>query len=123
MPGRMRPISGPTTWEIPWKGSSRSKSRTPKRLVPGAHRPDEIDPVWIRLVVPADSARDGVVEDAEGEVGPPDLSARSGHPTEGLRRVELMQQVAVDVDEVLAIDALADEMRRPDLVDQGFRHR
>src|SRR5580658_4594647 len=70
-----------------------------------AHRFDEVDPVGIRLVVPADSARDGVVEDTEGELGPSDLSTRGGHPTEGLGRVEFMQQVAVDVDQVLAIDA------------------
>ena len=41
---------------------------------------------------------------------------------EGVRRVQLMQHMAVDIDEIAAVDALRDEMGVPDLVEQGAGH-
>jgi hypothetical protein len=42
--------------------------------------------------------------------------------SEAVMRVQLVQHVAVDVEEVAAVGALAYKMKVPDLVEQSLRH-
>ena len=42
---------------------------------------------------------------------------------EGVRRMQLMQDMPIDIDELAAIGALRDHMRVPDFLEQRFRHR
>ena len=66
--------------------------------------------------------RDQMVDDGEGELGMADLVAGLAHVREGERGVQVVQQVAVDVDEVDAAVERGDDMPRPDAVEIGLSH-
>jgi hypothetical protein len=63
-----------------------------------------------------------VVLHREGEVGPRHVAALLLQLLERVRRMQLMQHVAVDIDQVAAIDAPRHEMVIPDLVEQRLGH-
>src|SRR3954470_11191893 len=58
----------------------------------------------------------------EGEVRPCDLPVRLFELLECVRRVKLMQNMAVDVDQLAAVHAARHQMRVPNLVEQGLCH-
>jgi hypothetical protein len=89
---------------------------------PFAHRPQERRAVGVRGVVAPGLGRDGVVLHREGQIGAPDAAVGLGELLEGMRAVQLMEHVPIDVDEVAPIGAARDEMGVPDLVEQGLRH-
>src|SRR5262249_1464693 len=78
--------------------------------------------VRIGLVAAAGLGGDGVVLHREGEVGPPHWTVLLLERLEGVRGVQLMQHMAVDVDQLAAVDALGDQMGIPDFFEQGFGH-
>jgi hypothetical protein len=65
---------------------------------------------------------DGVILHGEGEVGPAHRPLLLVELLEGVGRVQLVQHVAVDIDEVASVGAPRDQMRVPDLVEQGLSH-
>ena len=87
-----------------------------------AHGAQEGGARRVGLVGAAGLGRDGVVLHREGEVRPRHLAALLLQRLEGVRRVQLMQHVAVDVDQVAAVHAAGDEMGVPDFIEQGFGH-
>jgi hypothetical protein len=58
----------------------------------------------------------------EGEIGPVHRSLLLFQLREGVVSVQLMQHVAVDIEEVAAVGTLSDAMKIPNLVEQGARH-
>ena len=79
-------------------------------------------PDGLVCVVAAGLGRDGVVLHREGQVGPAHRPLLLLQLLEGVRRVQLVQHVPVDIDELAAIGALRDQMGIPDLVEQGVGH-
>ena len=88
-----------------------------------AHRPQEWGAVGVRGVVAAGLGRDGVVLHREGQIGTSNAAVGLGELLEGMGSVKLMEHVPVDIDEVAAVAAAGDEMRIPDLVEQGWHER
>ncbi len=76
----------------------------------------------VGIVVAAGLGGDGVVLHGEGEVRPPHRPLLLLQLFERMGRVQLVQHVAVDIDELAAVRAPRDEMGVPDLVEQGFGH-
>ena len=58
----------------------------------------------------------------EGEVGARHVAALLGELAERVRRVQLMQHMAVDINQVAAVHAPRHEMGVPDFLEQVFRH-
>ena len=121
-PGSTMPSSGATTWEMPCSGSSMSNRRMPLRALPS--RIACRNGVLCALVV---SSRPGCVE----TVWSCTEKVRSGRRTgrlrlrellEGMRGVQLVQHMPVDIDEIAAVGAARHQMRVPDLVEQRLRH-
>ena len=122
-PGSTMPSSGATTCEMPCSGSSMSN--TPDAVLRGCLRAwprRNAAPDGLVVVVAAGLGGDGVVLHREGEVRPPHRPLLLLQLLEGVRRVQLVQHVAVDVDQLAAVGAARDEMGVPDLVEQGFGH-
>ncbi len=73
-------------------------------------------------VVAAGLARDGVVLRRKGEIGPPHRPLLLVELRQGVRRMEIMQDVAIDIDEVAPVCSPRHQVGSPDLVEQGFGH-
>ena len=58
----------------------------------------------------------------ECEVGATHATARGFQLFERMRRMKLMQHMAVHVEQRASVDALADLVRIPDLVEERLRH-
>ena len=121
-PGSTMPSSGATTCEMPCSGSSRSNTRMPLRRLPSRIALQERRARRIGVVVAAGLGGDGVVLHREGEVRPPHRAVLLLQLLERVRRVQLVQHVAVDIDEVAAVGAPRHQMRVPDLVEQRRGH-
>ena len=106
-PGSTMPSSGATTCEMPCSGSPRSNTRMPLRAAALAHGLQEGRAGRIGVVVAAGLGGDRVVLHREGQVGPAHRPVLLLQLLEGVRRVQLMQHVAVDVDQVAAVGAPA----------------
>ena len=87
-----------------------------------AHRLDERRAGWIGTVVAAGSGGDGMILHGECEIGPAHRPPLLLQLLEGMGRVQLVQHVPVDVDEIAAVGAPRHQMRVPDLVEQGPGH-
>ncbi len=87
-----------------------------------AHGAQEGRAIGVAGVGAAGLRRDGVILHREGEVGPPHRPALFLERLEGVRGVQLMQHVAVDIDQLAAVDPRRHQMGVPDLLEQGFRH-
>ena len=87
-----------------------------------AHRLEKGRARRVGGVVAAGLGGDGVVLHREGEVRPAHRPMLLLQLLEGVRRVQLVQHVAVDIDELAAVGAARDQMGIPDLVEQGFGH-
>ena len=72
MPGWVMPCSGPMTWTIPWRGSSRPYRVIPCRFAVGDERFDLLAGEWVADAVLAADGGDPVVDGGQGEVGPAD---------------------------------------------------
>ena len=78
---------------------------------------------WMREIsssigLRAVAGRHVVVGHGQGGVGPAHLAAGQPQALEGLRAGDLVDEVAVDVEEAGAVRLLVDEMRVPDLLEQ-----
>jgi len=87
-----------------------------------AHRLEEGRARRIGVVVAAGPGGDGVILHRERQIGPPHRPLLLRELLEGVRRMQLVQHVAVDIDEIAAVGALGDEVGVPDLVQQGVGH-
>src|SRR5262249_55024834 len=67
-------------------------------------------------------AGDGVVGGGEGEAGALDAIALLANVGHGAAAAQIMQQVAVDVKEGVAVAEVGDDMLVPDLVEEGSAH-
>ena len=121
-PGSTMPSSGATTCEMPCSGSPRSNTRMPFLAAAFAHRRRKAAPDGLVVVVAAGLGGDGVVLHREGEVGPAHRAVLLLELLEGMRRVQLMQHVAVDIDQLAAVDAPRHQMGVPDFFEQGLGH-
>ncbi len=115
-PGSTMPSSGATTCEIPCSGSSMSKSLMRLRRLPSRIALRKAAPEG--LVVSCD----GVVLHGEGQIRPAHAPVLLLQLFEGVGSVQLVQHVAVDIDEVAAIATPRHQMGLPDLVEQGLGH-
>ena len=120
-PGRVSPCSGPTTWTIPWRGSSRPNSAIRCAAAfadsPVDHAPD----VAVRNAGAQRRARRHVViGDAEGEVRAGDAGAPRLELVEGVEGA-LVDEVAIDPEQGRAVLAGDDRMGVPELVEQRAR--
>jgi hypothetical protein len=88
----------------------------------GPGRAQERRALRIGGVVAAGPARDGVILGREGEIGPPHRALLLVELLQRMRRVQVVHHVAVDIDEVAAVDAAGHEMGLPDLVEQSSGH-
>ena len=70
-----------------------------------AHRPEEGRARRIGVVVAAGLGGDGMVLHREGQVGPPHRTLLLRELLERVRRVQLVQHVAVDIDQLAAVGA------------------
>ena len=121
-PGSTMPTSGATTCEMPCSGSSMSNTRMPFFALPSRMARRKAAPEGL-----VSSVRPGLVATVWSCIE----NVRSGRGTlrpcfckllERVRRVQLMQHMAVDIDQVAAVDAARDEMGVPDFVEQGGGH-
>ena len=130
-PGAARPMlpsSGATTWEMASLGIAEiEQAGCPRRggTRGAAGGAQERRAFRIGGVVAARPARDGVLlrpASWKVEIGPPHRPRL--HRLELRERMRGVQVVvmAIDIDEVAPIGAPRDEMRLPDLVEQGLRH-
>ncbi len=124
MPGWVSPCSGPMMWTMPWRGSSTSKSSMPK-LRAFSRRVS----TWMRLsssLIPSLRSRvvatlwSGTASVASGRAH---LAAGQAQALEGLRAGDLVDQVAVDVEQAGAVVRGVDDMGVPDLVVKRRRRR
>jgi hypothetical protein len=76
----------------------------------------------IGVVVAAGLGRDRVVLHREREIGTPHRAALLVQLLEGVRRVQLVQYVPVDIDELAPIRARRHQVGVPNLVEQGLGH-
>ena len=79
-------------------------------------------PDGIGVVVAAGLGGDGVVLHGEGQVRPPHRPVLLLQLLEGVRRVQFVQHVPVDIDEIAAVGAPRHQMRVPDFVEQRRGH-
>jgi hypothetical protein len=86
------------------------------------HGAQEGGAVRIGLVVAARLGGDGVVLHREGEVGAAHRAVLLLQRLKGVRGVQLVQHVAVDIDQLAAVDALGHQVGVPDFLEQGFGH-
>ena len=121
-PGSTMPSSGATTCEMPCSGSSMSKSSYAVLARALAHRPQERGAGRIGVVIAAGLGGDGVVLHGEGQIGPVDRPALLLQRRKGMMRVQFVQHVTVDIEQVAAVGALPDQVRIPDFVEQSARH-
>jgi hypothetical protein len=63
-----------------------------------------------------------VIQRGKGEVGPPHGAIGRGEFLEGVWRVQFMQHMPVDIDEIATVDAPGDNVSVPNLVDERRRH-
>jgi catechol 2,3-dioxygenase-like lactoylglutathione lyase family enzyme len=63
-----------------------------------------------------------VILHREGQVEPVHRPLLPRQLREGVVRVQLVEHMAVDIDEIAAVAALSDAMKVPDFVEQGSRH-
>ena len=87
-----------------------------------AHRLEERRARGIGVVVAAGQGRNRMVLHGEGEVRPAHRPLFARELLEGMRRVQLMQHMPVDIDEVAPVRAPRHAMRVPDLIEQRLRH-
>mgnify|MGYP003694769661 CR=1 FL=1 len=106
-PGSTMPSSGATTCEMPCSGSPRSKMRMPFRRLPSRMARRNGAPSGLVVSSRPGLVGDGVVLHREGEVRPPHRAVLLLQRLEGVRGVQLVQHVAVDIDEIAPIGARA----------------
>ena len=121
-PGSTMPSSGATTCEMPCSGSPRSNTRMPFFAEPSRMARRNAAPEGLLSSVRPGLGRHRVVLHREGEVGARHRAALLGELAERVRRVQLMQHMAVDIDQVAAVHAARHEMGVPDFLEQVFRH-
>ena len=63
-----------------------------------------------------------MVEDGEGEVGPPHAPPGQAQAVERLGRCDLVHEVAIDVEQRAPALHLGDHVRLPDLLEQCLGH-
>ena len=93
--------------------------------VPGAalaHRLEKGRARRIGVVVAARLGGDGMVHRRERQIGPPHRPVLFLQLFERVRRVQLVQHVTIDVDQLAAIGAPRDQMIVPDFLEQGLGH-
>ena len=83
----------------------------------------DLDAAFLVLdaVHPVGGRRHVVVDDGEGALGLADLAVGQAQALEGLRAGDLVNEMAVDIEEAGAVLLLGDEMLVPDLVVEGAR--
>ena len=86
-----------------------------------AHRLDERRAGWIGTVVAAGSGGDGMILHGECEIGPAHRPPLLLQLLEGVGRVQLVQYVPVDVDEIAAVGRAAPPDARPRSCRTGSR--
>ena len=121
-PGSTMPSSGATTCEMPCSGSSMSNSRMlflalPSRIARTNAAPDGL----------VSSLRPGLVATVWSCIENVRSGRRTGRPCasqrlEGVRRVQLVQHMPVDIDQLAAVGAPRHEVRFPDLFEQRPEH-
>jgi hypothetical protein len=57
-----------------------------------------------------------------GQIRPADTTTTALQACEGMTRVQVVQNVAIDIDQVAPVAALADAVNSPDFVDQRVAH-
>ena len=87
-----------------------------------AHRPQERRAGRIGVVIAAGLGGDGVVLHGESQIGPVDRPALLLQRGKCMMRMQFVQHVPVDIEQVAAIGALSDQVRIPDFVEQSARH-
>ena len=87
-----------------------------------AHRLEKCRARWVSAVVAAGLGGDGVVLHGEGQVRPPHRAVLLLQLFERVGRMQFVQHVPVDIDEIAAVGAPRHQMRVPDLVEQRRGH-
>jgi hypothetical protein len=86
-----------------------------------AHGTEERRTVGVAQVVAAREGRNPVILHRDGQVRPPHRTACLLEALEGVRRMQLMQYVTVDIDQLAAVRTPRHAMGVPDLVEQRAR--
>ena len=84
-----------------------------------AHRLDKGGARRVGVVVASGPGRYRMILHREGQVGPVHFSLLLLQLREGMMGVQLVQHVAIDIEQIAAIGALADAMEIPDFVEQS----
>ena len=87
-----------------------------------AHRLDKSGSGWIGAVVAAGFCGHRMILHRKGQVGPVHRPVLALQLRERVVRMQFVKDVAVDIDEIAAVAALADAMKLPDFFEQGARH-
>ena len=96
----------------------------PDAVAPAAfsHRLHECGARGIGVIGAPRSGCDGMILHGEGKIRPPHAAVLFVQLLESVGRVQLVQNVAIDIDEVATIAALGHEVGIPDFVEEGLRH-
>ena len=87
-----------------------------------AHRLDEGGASGIGGLVAAGLGGDGVILHGKREIGAAHRAPLLFELREGVMRVQFVQHVAIDIEQIAAVGALPDPMKIPDFVEQRARH-
>ena len=117
MPGSVMPCSGPTTWTMPWRAVADVEDGDAGRGCICGEADDHAAMVGVddRGFV-ARVGRHVVVGRRERAIGAADLHACAFEPLEGIVRA-VVEQMAVDVEERVAVGPIDDDMAPPDLLE------
>ena len=87
-----------------------------------AHRLDERRASRIGGLVAPGLGGDGVILHGESQIGAAHRAPLLFKLRKGVMRMQFVQNVAIDVEQIAAVGALSDAMRIPDFVEQCARH-
>lgn len=118
LPGSTMPSSGPMTCTMPWPGSPQIEEAHAGRLRAVLQGLPQRGTCSMGATVAHRQRRHRVVCRGEGQVGALDVHAALGHVSQRRRAGEVVQQVAVDVQQGPAVAQIADDVAVPDLVEQ-----
>ena len=115
VPGKVKPCSGPMMWTMPWRRSNSLKYSMPNSRGVIGERLDLGAALGIGDAAAAVGGLNVVVDHGEGLFRRAHLAAAHAQPLERLRARDLVDEVAVDVDEARAALRL-DDVVVPDLI-------
>ena len=122
IPGCVRPSSGPMTWTMPWRSSSRPASRMPKSRQLRSSDADHVLGHDVEERPRPLARRDDVIDRGERAIRARHLPAARAQRVERLRSRHLVHEVQPDEQLRLPRRQRANRVEIPHLLEESFAH-